>query len=76
MYLKLQYLTLWATQPNSHRNVSYRSVILIKSKSKGWFTVMSVVNSRSDIMNILLPSDIKLGVVVLKSYKHKTTASA
>ena len=33
-YIKLQYLTFWATRPNSHRNMSYRSVILIESKSK------------------------------------------
>ena len=32
--LKLQCVTYWVTQLNSHRNMSFRSVILIESKSK------------------------------------------
>ena len=32
--LKQQYVTFWATRTNAHRNVSYRSVILIESKYK------------------------------------------
>ena len=32
--LNLEHAPFWATQPNSHRNVSYRSVIHVKNKSK------------------------------------------
>lgn len=34
MQLKLQYVTSWASWPNSHRNMWFRSVILIDRKSK------------------------------------------
>jgi hypothetical protein len=42
VHLKLQYVTFWATQPNSHRNGWYRHVILIE-KYKKCISVLCVV---------------------------------